>query len=56
MEEIRSLSPVTVYVVVPNLPKAALIEWQVMARNHLSDINSELCLYMYSYWMNWMNC
>lgn len=39
VEEIRSLSPVTVYVVVPNLPKAALIEWQVMARNHLSDIN-----------------
>lgn len=42
MEKIRSLPPVTVYVVVPNLPKAALIEWQVMARNHLCDINSEL--------------
>lgn len=47
MEKICSLSPVTIYVIVPNLPKAALIEWQVMAKNDLCDINSELCLYVY---------
>ncbi|XP_078314514.1 uncharacterized protein LOC111129115 isoform X2 [Crassostrea virginica] len=31
--------PVTVYVVVPRLPKDAQIEWQVMARNDLGDLS-----------------
>lgn len=39
VEKRTSLLPVTVYVVVPKLPKAALIEWQVMAKSDLCDIN-----------------
>lgn len=33
--------PVTVYVVVPRLPKDAQIEWQVTARNDLGDLSGE---------------
>lgn len=53
VEKISSMFFVIMYVIVLSLFKVVLIEWQVMVRNDFCDINGELCLYVYQYWMNY---